>query len=88
MKTQDFSRSVYDNCVYMKKVNDKIFNFIILVLYVDDMLILAKNKSDVDKCKNMLKCAFKMKDLGESKRILGMNIYKDLLKKRLCLSHS
>ncbi|OAE35430.1 hypothetical protein AXG93_2587s1450 [Marchantia polymorpha subsp. ruderalis] len=51
MKAQGFLRSVYDPCVYMKKVNDETFNLIILVLYVDDMLILAKNQSDVDECK-------------------------------------
>ncbi|OAE19335.1 hypothetical protein AXG93_1860s1450 [Marchantia polymorpha subsp. ruderalis] len=32
-------------------VNDETFNLIIFVLYADDMLILAKNQSDVDECK-------------------------------------
>lgn len=35
--------SVYDYCDYMKKANDKIFNLIILKLYVDNMIIFAKN---------------------------------------------
>lgn len=53
MKTQGFSRSVYDTCVYVKKLNDEIFNLIILVFYVDDMLILAKNQYvDIDKLTN------------------------------------
>lgn len=39
MKTEDISRSVYDPCVYIKKMDDEIFNLIILVVYVDDMLI-------------------------------------------------
>ncbi|OAE22853.1 hypothetical protein AXG93_4703s1030 [Marchantia polymorpha subsp. ruderalis] len=85
MKAQGFLRSVYDPCVYMKKVNDETFNLIILVLYVDDMLILAKNQSDVDECKSKLKSAFKMKDMGESKRILGMEIHRDHEQKRLWL---
>ncbi|OAE29694.1 hypothetical protein AXG93_509s1470 [Marchantia polymorpha subsp. ruderalis] len=86
MKAQGFFWSVYDPCVYMKKVNDETFNLIILVLYVDDMLILAKNQSDVDECKSKLKSAFKMKDMGESKRILGMEIHRDHEQKKLWLS--
>ncbi|OAE26759.1 hypothetical protein AXG93_1129s1070 [Marchantia polymorpha subsp. ruderalis] len=86
MKAQGFLRSVYDPCVYMKKVNDETFNLIILVLYVDDMLILAKNQSDVDECKSKWKSAFKMKDMGESKRILGMEIHGNHEQKRLWLN--
>ncbi|OAE35371.1 hypothetical protein AXG93_464s1030 [Marchantia polymorpha subsp. ruderalis] len=51
MKAQRILQSVYDPSVYMKKVNDETFNLIILILYVNDMLILAKNQSDVDECK-------------------------------------
>lgn len=87
MKAQDFSRSVYDSCVYMKKLNDKIFNLIILVNYVYDILILAKIQFDVDKCKNQLKPALKMKNLEESKGISGIDIHRKLMKKRLWLSH-
>lgn len=47
----------------MKKVNNEIFNLIILVFYIDNMLILAENQSDVDKCKYQLKYAFEMQDL-------------------------
>ena len=45
-----------------------------LLLYVDDMLIAAKNKTHVHKLKVQLKKEFDMKDLGESKKILGMEI--------------
>ncbi|OAE18442.1 hypothetical protein AXG93_2376s1010 [Marchantia polymorpha subsp. ruderalis] len=70
----------------IRLVNDETFNLIILVLYVDDMLILAKNQSDVDECKSKLKSAFKIKDMAESKRILGMEIHRDHEQKRLWLS--
>lgn len=83
MKTQGFSRSVYDFLIYIKQMNDEIFNFIILILYADDVLILAKNQSNFKKCKNKLKFAFKMKDLEELKRILCMEIHRNLMKKRL-----
>jgi hypothetical protein len=39
MVSQNFTRSEYDHCVYSKIINGI---FIILVLYVDDMLIVGK----------------------------------------------
>ena len=86
MKIQGFIRSVFDPCVYVKKVVNAVFGLIILVLYVDDMLILAKEQSDVDICKDLLGTAFKMKDIGQAKRILGMDIHRDLKTRRLWLS--
>lgn len=34
-----FLLTVYDPCVYLKNVLDVVFGFIILVLYVNDMLL-------------------------------------------------
>ena len=45
-----------------------------MLLYVDDMLIAAKNMSEVDKLKAQLKQEFEMKDLGAAKKILGIKI--------------
>lgn len=70
----------------MKKTNDYTFNLIILILYIDDMLIQSRNQSDVDECKSQLKSAFKMKDMKESKRILCMEIHRDLEQSSLWLS--
>ena len=53
----------------MKIVNG---SAIYLLLYVDDMLIAAKNKSDIAKLKAQLSKEFEMKDLGAAKKILGM----------------
>lgn len=62
------------------------FNLIILVVNVDNMLIFSKNQSDVDECKNQLKSAFKMKDMEKSKTILIIDIYRDFRKKKLWLN--
>jgi len=43
-------------------------------LYVDDTLIASKSKSAIDKLKKDLFFEFKMKDLGEAKKVLGMKI--------------
>jgi len=56
------------------------------VLYVDDMLIAAEHKSDVQKLKGLLSAEFEMKDLGPAKKILGMEIYRDRSQKKLFLS--
>ena len=77
MISQGYTRSSFDPCVYQKRVSNSIFGWIILVLYVDDMLILAKDQSEVDKLKAQLSSEFKMKDLGKAKKILGMEIHRD-----------
>jgi len=45
-----------------------------LLFYVDDMLIVARNKTHVQKLKAQLKKEFDMKDLEKIKKILGMEI--------------
>jgi len=45
--------------------------------YIYDMLIAAEHKSDVQKLKSLLSPEFEMKDLGPTKKILGMEIYRD-----------
>lgn len=70
----------------MKKMNDKTFDLIILIIYVDDVLILVKKQSNVDKCKNELKSTFKMKEMEESKSILAIDIHRNFEKNRLWLN--
>jgi len=41
--------------------------YIYLLLYVDDMLIVSKSRSAIDKLKKDLSSEFKMKDFGEAK---------------------
>ncbi|KAJ4720887.1 Retrovirus-related Pol polyprotein from transposon TNT 1-94 [Melia azedarach] len=78
-----YTRSPYDCCVYYSKATNG--SLIYLVLYVDDMLIAAENKSDVQKLKDLLSVEFEMKDLGAARKILGMEIYRDRSKKKLFL---
>ena len=49
----------------MKKFS--IGEFIILLLYVDDMLIVCRDISKTDKLKKELSKSFAMKDLGPAK---------------------
>lgn len=81
-----FMKSEYDLCVYLKKLRDQ--EYIYLLLYVDDMLLVAKNMLDISRVKKMLNQEFDMKDLGPAKRILGMDIKRDRAGGVLKLSQS
>ncbi|KAG8499626.1 hypothetical protein CXB51_006086 [Gossypium anomalum] len=84
MTSHDFKRSSFDSCVYFKKNNDG--SFVYLLLYVDDMLIAAKDKGEIRKVKAQLSEEFEMKDLGPAKKILGMEILRDRKASKLYLS--
>ncbi|MCF7184084.1 hypothetical protein L3H42_11345, partial [Corynebacterium sp. MC-13] len=55
-----YNRSPYDYCVYHSELKSS--SYIYLVLYVDDMLIAAENKSDIQRLKGLLSAEFEMKD--------------------------
>lgn len=62
MTKQGFSKSYYDTCLYYHESDIK--DVIYLLLYVDDMLIISKERSKVNLVKEMLNSEFEMKDLG------------------------
>ncbi|KAG8473064.1 hypothetical protein CXB51_035003 [Gossypium anomalum] len=82
--SHDFKRSSLDSCVYFKKNSDG--SFVYLLLYVDDMLIAAKDKGEIRKVKAQLSEEFEMKDLGPAKKILGIEILRDRKVSKLYLS--
>ena len=84
MLSHDFTRSSYDSCVYHKKLDDG--SMIYLILYVDDMLVACRDLFKVENLKVLLSKAFDMKDLGEVKKIHGIEILKDWEKDILYLS--
>ena len=75
MLESDFHRSIKDAWVYFKRLGNDCWVY--LLLYVDDMLIASKDKAEINKLKEKLKAEFEMKDLGEAKKILGMEIVRD-----------
>ena len=62
-----------DHCTYYKRSGDS--DFIILLLYVDDMLVVGPNKDQIQELKAQLAREFDMKDLGPTNKILGMQIH-------------
>ena len=61
--------------MYVKKFNSD--DFITLVIYVDYMLIVERDKSKIEKLKKELNKSFDMKDLGPARQNLGIKISRD-----------
>ncbi|GJV25988.1 putative zinc finger, CCHC-type containing protein [Tanacetum coccineum] len=61
-------------------------NFIILVLYVDDILLASNNIDLLHESKRFLSRNFDMKDLGEDSYVIGIEIHRDRANGKLGLS--
>ena len=72
-----------DHCVYVKRSDDK---FVILSLYVNDILLARNDKEYLLSIKDWLSSNFEIKNLGEITYILGVKIKRDRSKKLLALS--
>ena len=75
MVEHGYDRAALDHYVFVKKLYDG--EFIIFLLYVDDMLIVSRDTSKIDNLKKELSKSFEMKDLGLASQILGMKISRD-----------
>ncbi|GJY14737.1 retrotransposon protein, putative, ty1-copia subclass [Tanacetum coccineum] len=71
MLESGFKINECDNCVYIKDTSS---GYVILCLYVDDMLIIGSNDKMIKYTKDMLKSKFDMKDMGLADVILGIKI--------------
>ncbi|KAL4318773.1 hypothetical protein GQ457_18G015240 [Hibiscus cannabinus] len=85
MREQGYKKTTSDHCVFVKRFSCD--DFIILLLYVDDMLIFCHNASRIDKLKQVLSKSLAMKDLVPAKQILGIRLTRDRKAKKLWLSH-
>lgn len=75
VQTIGFKRSEFDHCLYYQGSMNN--NYVFLLLYVDDMLLIGPNLKLLNSIKTTLSNEFDMKDLGNAKRILGMEIKRD-----------
>ena len=63
--------SKVDPSLYVKKMNDCI---VVILIYVDDLIIGGDSMVEISKLKKNLEMQFHMKDLGELKYFLGIEI--------------
>jgi hypothetical protein len=71
-----------DHCCYFKRFDNA---YVILLLYVDDMLIAGSDIGEIENLKVQMAKEFSMKDLGAAKQILGLKIERDRKNKLLKL---
>ena len=69
-----FKRCEADHCCYVKSFDN---SYIILLLYVDDMLIVGFSIEEINNLKKQLSKQFAMKDLGDAKQIIGVKIIRE-----------
>ncbi|TXG66983.1 hypothetical protein EZV62_008258 [Acer yangbiense] len=74
MQRNGLYRCNADHYCYFKKVKS---SFIILLLYVDDMLVAGANLEEINDLKKQFSSEFKINDLGVAKQILGIRISRD-----------
>ncbi|KAL9249072.1 Retrovirus-related Pol polyprotein from transposon TNT 1-94-like protein [Drosera capensis] len=74
-----YKKSDMDPCYYTRHFGS---SYIILLLYVDDMLVAGSDMEEMNRLKEQLSEEFKMKDLGASKHILSMRAHFNLTKKQ------
>ncbi|KAE8706559.1 hypothetical protein F3Y22_tig00110392pilonHSYRG00193 [Hibiscus syriacus] len=79
-----YNRLNADPCAYFKRSDDN--DFVILLLYVDDMLVAVPNKDHIEELNAQLAREFEMKDLGSANKILGMQIHRDRSNRKIWLS--
>jgi ATP-binding cassette subfamily B (MDR/TAP) protein 1 len=84
MTQHSFTKTPADHCVFVKNYENG--ESIILLLYVDDMLIVGRDKTKIAALKKALSKSFAMKDLGAVKKILGMKIVRDRSRRMLWMS--
>ncbi|GJU81182.1 putative RNA-directed DNA polymerase [Tanacetum coccineum] len=76
-----FQQSKNDYSLYTKSKGN---SFVILFVYVDDILITGNDISEINLCKDLLSSRFMIKDLGVLKYFLGIEVIKN--DKGMCLS--
>ena len=83
MTSSGFKINECDKCIYVKDTND---GYVILCLYIDDILIVGSNDKITNSTKKILNSKFDMKDMRLANVILGIKISRNT--NRLVLSQS
>ncbi|CAH2104888.1 unnamed protein product [Euphydryas editha] len=78
-----YKKSLYESCLFVK-VSEKEKTFI--ALFVDDFFIFSNCNREVDYLKAQLNSKFKLKDLGQLRQCLGMDVV--IEKGKLCINQT
>ncbi|KAM3219756.1 hypothetical protein P3L10_024287 [Capsicum annuum] len=72
--TFGFKENTVDRCIYLKVNGSK---FIMLVLYVDEILLATNDLGLLYDTKKYLSNNFEMKDMGEASYVIEIEIFRD-----------
>ncbi|GKC43034.1 ribonuclease H-like domain-containing protein [Tanacetum coccineum] len=81
LKENGFEQSINDYSLFVKNCKGV---FMVLLVYVDDIVITGNNTKEIEKFKLFLKSKFQIKDSGTLKYFLGIEVLEN--KNDLCLS--
>ena len=68
----DFKAALSDSCLYYRFDED----LFLIAIYVDDIILCCKNADKIKEMKNLLVTEYEIKDLGQLKYFLGVQINK------------
>ena len=80
-----FKTTRSDPCLYIKRDKSTVM---IIALYVDDLLLAGSDLAAVDWMKSELRKRFEMKDLGEAKVCIGLEISRDRKSRTIRITQS
>lgn len=78
-----FDCNDFDPCLYIRKTGNHI---LIIALYVDDLLLIGNSLILIQKLKKSFSEKFEMKDLGPARIMLGIQIERDRVNRKLFIS--
>uniref|UniRef100_A0AAV1V3K5 Integrase catalytic domain-containing protein n=1 Tax=Peronospora matthiolae TaxID=2874970 RepID=A0AAV1V3K5_9STRA len=74
LESQGFTRTSADLCVYVRQSDTQ---FSLVIIHVDDLMLFARTQEHIDDIKRALKTEFSIKELGELKYCLGIELTRD-----------
>jgi transposase InsO family protein len=84
-KARGFTPLQSDMCVYIKRTENLI---IIIALYVDDIVLVSSNLTELNTLKADLSASYDMEDLGEVKYLLGIEISRNRQARTITITQS
>ncbi|RVW66606.1 Retrovirus-related Pol polyprotein from transposon RE1 [Vitis vinifera] len=72
IKNQEYQQGQSDHTMFFKQSNDG--RMTILIVYVDDIILTGDNTGKVERLKKVLATKFEVKDLGQIRYFLGMEV--------------
>ena len=83
LEGQGFTRTAANLCVYVRRSDAE---FILLVIHVDDLMLFAQTQEHSDEIKRVFKTEFSIKELGELKYCLGIELTRDRKEKSISMN--